>query len=166
MFVNRKSLYTTGICSRCGRVQFLAFRDDKFSIDHWSPLSHRGCDPATIPLHAMFDYISMLVRTFTLRNFEYETGRLYCPQSVRYPKAIVQRILSSGIFFWLGFRGPDCNVNAGHGGGSDARPSRAGTGLRPRVCTTLCYTDRKRLGRNRYIISRKCWNGQNRWPQK
>ena len=104
MFVNRKSLYTTGICSRCGRVQFLAFRDDKFAIDHWSPLSHRGCDPATIPLHAMFDYISMLVRTFTLRNFKYETGRLYCPQSVRYPNAIVQRILSSGIFFWLGFR--------------------------------------------------------------
>ena len=33
-------------------------------------------------------------------------------------------------FFWLGFRGPDCNVIAEQGGGPDARPSWAGSGPR------------------------------------
>ena len=78
------------------------------------------------------DYILISVRT--RRNFEYETGGPYCLQSIRNLNATLHFVRH---FFWLAFRRPDCNANAGQVGGPDAGPSRAGTGPWARGCPTL-----------------------------
>ena len=45
--------------------------------------------------------------------------------------------LMKSAFFWLVFRGPDCNVIAEQGGGPDATPSWAGSGPRAGGCPPL-----------------------------
>ena len=51
-------------------------------------------------------------------------------------------------FFWLGFRGPDCNVIPKHGGGPDARPSWAGYGPRAGGCPPMVYIIRNKCFRD------------------
>ena len=43
----------------------------------------------------------------------------------------------TGIVYWLGVRGPDCNVIAEQGGGPDARPSWARSGPRTGGCPPM-----------------------------
>ena len=52
---------------------------------------------------------------------------------------VTHNVVHDTGIFWLGFRGPDCNVIAEQGGGPDARPSWAVAGPRAGGCPPMVY---------------------------